>query len=178
MVACLQAVLCDHALADDVARGDEVLADEGLAGVALARLGIVDVLGDDDEAGVARLLDRRVERVGHGDRRQHRVLLVGDRGLDQVGGAGGVAVGVDIGEVDLEQAGRFLGAELHRLEEGRARAAMLDEGDLDRLQLLRRARDGEGEQGGGGERRPAKRSENPFVVLVCCHFISSRWMHD
>ena len=38
MVAGLEPVLLDHPLADDVAGGDEVLADEGLAGVALGVL--------------------------------------------------------------------------------------------------------------------------------------------
>ena len=69
--------------------------------------------------------------------------LVGDRGLDQVGGARGIAVGVDVGEVDLEQTRGFLGAELHRLEERGARAAMLDEDRLDRLQVLGERRTGE-----------------------------------
>ncbi len=127
-------------VADDVAGDEEVLADEGFAGIALGVLGIVDVLGDDDEAGVARLLDGGIERVRNRDGREHGVLLVGNRGLDEVRGAGGVAVGVDIGKVDVEQAGRFLGAELHRLEEGGARAAVLDEGHLDRRQVLGLAR--------------------------------------
>ena len=156
MITFFEPVLVDHPLADHVTRDDEVLTDESLAGIALGVFRIVDVLDDYDEAGITGLLYSRVERVRHGDRRQDGVLFVGDRGLDKVRRAGGVAIGVDVGEVDLEQARGLLRTELHRLEERRAGAAMLDEGHLHGGQVLRgrRLHHGHRKQGGRCERQP------------------------
>ena len=109
----------------------EVLADEGVPRIALRTIRIVDVLGDDDQAGVDGLLDSFVKRVRHGDRRNYGVLAFGNRCLDQVRVTGSIAIGVHIGQIDIEDTSRLFRTELHRQEERRAGAAMLDEGDLD-----------------------------------------------
>ena len=78
-------MLGNHALTDHAPGGEEVLADERLAGVALAAIGMVYVLGDHHKSGVARLLDGRVQGVRHGDGRDDRISLIGNGRFDQIG---------------------------------------------------------------------------------------------
>ena len=68
-------------LAERIAGRDEALPDEGLPRVALRAFGVVDVDGDDGDAGVARALDELVEGVVVDDRGDQRVRLGRERGL-------------------------------------------------------------------------------------------------
>src|SRR5262249_31057529 len=68
-------------LPEGVAGRNEALADEGLTGIALGALGVVDIRSDDDDTLVARTLDQLVEGLVVDNRRDQRVGLGGERGL-------------------------------------------------------------------------------------------------
>ena len=158
-----------HALADEIAGVDEVLADKGETAARGRALRVVDVECDHRDAGVNRVADGLLESMIVPDHGGDAVNLVGDVGLDDVVLENLVVIGVLDVEVDVGLFRGVLGALDQRIEKRHARRRVNDHADL-RLSRARRRRSA-GECGNGGEHRdpgshlilPSNRARSVFA---------------
>ena len=141
------AVLGDevHEVVADLAAGIGVVdADLGL----LRAFGQDRVDGDDGNAGLVGLDDRRHDAVhvdGHDD---DAVDALGDVGLDRAVLRGGIVVGVEDQQLGAGGVGGGLGALVHLVEE---QGLLVDLDEREGLGVLRGGGAGEADEGGSGE---------------------------
>ena len=129
------AVIGDHALADQIAGGDEVLAHEGHAAVARCAFGVVNVQRYNRNACVHGFADRLVKGGVILDHDGDTIHLVGDGGLDQVVLRDRIAVAVLDVQIHAEHLGGVLGTLLDGHKEFNGRVSVDDERNLERFIL-------------------------------------------